>query len=129
MYEILVKGGTLIDPAQGIHDQMDIGISQGKIAALTRDIAPGEAKKVVDARGMLVTPGIIDFHCHVADGIFYNATTPDEAGVLSGVTAVGDGGSTGQANFAGFKRFVISQVQRSGQNSLDHRLQSSMIRP
>ena len=111
MHELLVKGGTVIDPAQGIHGQMDVGISQGKIAALTHDIAPGEAKKVIDASGMLVTPGIIDFHCHVADEIFYNATTPDDTGVLSGVTTVGDGGSTGHANFAGFRRFVISQVR------------------
>ncbi len=109
MYEILIKGGKVIDPAQKIYDHIDVGISQGKIAALARGIAPGEAKKVVDAKGMIVSPGIIDFHCHVTDGIVPNGAPPDQAGVLSGVTALGDGGSTGYANFGGFRRFVIAQ--------------------
>ena len=111
MYELLVKGGVVIDPAQGIHDQRDIGISQGKIVALAGDIAPSEAKRVIDAKGKLVTPGLIDIHAHVADVIVHGAAPPDESGVLSGVTTVCDAGSTGYANFAGFRRFVISEAR------------------
>lgn len=111
MYELLVKGGMVIDPAQGIHDQRDIGISQGKIIALAGDIAPSETKRVIDARGKIVTPGLIDIHAHVADGIHHISVPPDEAGVLSGVTTVCDGGSTGYANFASFRRFVIPEAQ------------------
>jgi len=111
MYELLVKGGTVIDPAQGIHDQRDIGISQGKIATLVGDIAPSEAKRVIDAKGKIVTPGLIDIHAHVADGIVDMATAPDEAGVLSGVTTVSDPGGIGYANFAGFRRYVIPQAR------------------
>ena len=107
MYELVVKGGEVIDPAQGIHDQRDIAISQGKIVALAGDIAPSDAKKVIDAKGKIVTPGLIDIHAHVADGIIHIAVPPDEVGVLSGVTTVCDAGSTGYANFDGFKRFVI----------------------
>ena len=111
MYELLVKGGLVIDPAQGIHDQRDIGISQGKIVALASDIVPSEAKRVIDAKGKIVTPGLIDIHTHVADGIIFFATSPDEVGVLTGVTTVCDGGSTGFANFEGFRRFVIPDFQ------------------
>jgi len=69
MYELLVKGGRAIDPAQKIHDEkMDIAIPEGKIASVARDMAPGEAKKVIDAKGMLVTPGLIDFH-HPTKGL------------------------------------------------------------
>ena len=74
MYELLVKSGLVIDPAQGIHDQRDIGISQGKIVALASDIVPSEAKRVIDAKGKIVTPGLIDIHTHVADGIIFFAS-------------------------------------------------------
>ena len=111
MYELLVKSGLVIDPAQGIHDQRDIGISQGKIVALASDIAPSEAKRVIDAKGKIVTPGLIDIHTHVADGIIFFATSPDEVGVLTGVTTVCDGGSTGYATFEAFKRYVIPQAR------------------
>lgn len=111
MYELLVKGGTVIDPAQGIHNQQDIGISQGKVMALVPDIAPSEAKRVIDARGKIVTPGLIDIHTHVADGIVNFAAAPDEAGVFSGVTTVCDAGSTGYANFASFRRFILPKAQ------------------
>jgi len=111
MYELLVKGGTVIDPAQRIHEQMDVAISEGKVATLAHDIASSEVKKVIDARGMLVTPGLIDFHCHVVDGIINLTVAPDDAGILSGVTTVNDAGSTGHANFAGFRKFVIAQAR------------------
>lgn len=111
MYELVIKGGMVIDPAQGIHDQRDIGISNGKITALAADIAPGQAKKVIDASGKIVTPGLIDIHAHVADGIFQRAVPPDAAGVLSGVTTVCDAGSSGWTNFPAFKRYVIPQAK------------------
>jgi len=111
MYELVVKGGEVIDPAQKIHERRDIGISQGKIAAVAREIAASEAKKVINAQGKIVTPGLIDIHLHVADGIVPIGIAPDEAGVFSGVTTVCDGGSIGYANFSGFKRYVIPQAQ------------------
>ena len=111
MYELLVKGGLVIDPAQGIHEQRDVGISQGKIIALAHNIAPNESKRVIYAKGKIVTPGLIDIHAHVADGIAAVGLPPDVCGVLSGVTTVCDGGSTGYANFDGFRRFVIPQAR------------------
>jgi len=111
MYELLIKGGVLIDPAQEIHDRRDIGVSQGKIVALNYDIAPSEAEKVIDAKGKIVAPGLIDIHVHVAEVITPIGVVPDEAGVLSGVTTLCDAGSTGYANFPGFQKFVISQAR------------------
>src|SRR3989304_5191887 len=100
MHELLLKGGTLIDPAQGISARRDIGIAAGKIAEIAPEIAPGGARKVIDARGRIVTPGLIDLHAHVADGLFIMALAPDPVGVVTGVTTVCDAGSSGCANFA-----------------------------
>ncbi|MBA7562674.1 Adenine deaminase [subsurface metagenome] len=111
LYELLVKGGEVIDPAQGIHGQRDIGISQGKIAALAPDIATSEARKVINATGKIVTPGLIDIHTHVACVITEMGAVPDRVGVLSGVTTVCDAGSTGYANFPSFKKFIVPQAQ------------------
>ncbi|MFC2001976.1 amidohydrolase/deacetylase family metallohydrolase [Chloroflexota bacterium] len=111
MYELLLKGGEVIDPAQGIHDQKDVAISGGKIAAVSGDIKPSEAKRIIDIGGKIVTPGLIDIHAHVDGGIRANGLAPDEAGVFSGVTTVCDAGSTGYANFTGFRKFVISEAQ------------------
>jgi len=111
MYELLIKGGVLIDPAQEIHDRRDIGVSQGKIVALNHDIAPSEAKKVIAAKGKIITPGLIDVHVHVAETITALGVVPDEAGVLSGVTTLCDAGSTGYANFPGFQKFVIPKAR------------------
>ena len=111
MYDLLVKGGEIIDVAQGIHGKSDIGISQGKVASIAQEIAPSKAKRTIDAKGKIVTPGLIDMHTHVADGLISVATEPDEDGVFSGVTTVCDGGSTGYANFLGFKKFVIPQAK------------------
>lgn len=86
MYDLLVKGGEVIDPAQGIHDQRDIGIFQDKIAALASEIAPSDARKVINAESKIVTPGLIDLHVHVADGIHPLGAVPDEVGVLSKVS-------------------------------------------
>jgi dihydroorotase len=106
-YDLIVKGGEVIDPSQEIRGILDVGIIQGQIAAVASDIPVSEAKKVIDAGGMIVTPGLIDFHTHVAEAIMPLAVTPDEAGVLTGVTALCDAGSTGYATFNGFKSLVI----------------------
>ena len=106
-YDVILKQGLVIDPAQGIHDIRDIGISQGKIAALASEIPVNKAKKVIDVQSMLVTAGLIDIHTHVAEALMPIAATPDEAGVNSGVTAVCDAGSVGYATFNAFKKLIM----------------------
>jgi len=107
MHDLLIKGGRVIDPAQNIDDKLDTAISEGKIAKVAKDIPAQESEKVIDATGKIVTPGLIDLHCHVYDSIFKYAVEPDTAGVRQGVTTVVDAGSAGQANFGGFPKYVI----------------------
>jgi dihydroorotase len=97
----------VVDPSQGIHGRLDLGIAQGRVAALAPDLPPAEARTVLDARERVVTPGLIDIHTHVAEAIMPLAVAPDEAGVLCGVTCVVDAGSTGYANFQALRQFVI----------------------
>lgn len=111
MYDLLIKGGELIDPAQGIHERRDVAVSGGKIAALETDIASNQAKKVIDARSKIVTPGLIDLHVHCAPIITSLGVPPDEVGVQTGVTTIVDCGTTGYANFEGFKRFIIPEAK------------------
>ena len=111
MYDLLIKGGRVIDPTQNIDDEMDIAINGEKIAAVARDISLTESQQVVDARGKVVTPGLIDLHCHVYDGVVRICVDPDVAGVRQGVTTVVDGGSAGQAIFGGLPKYVIPSAR------------------
>lgn len=107
MYDLLVKDGRVIDPAQDLDDRLDVAVSGGKIARVSRNIPPAESRQLVDAVGKIVTPGLIDLHCHVYEGVYKPGASPDAAGVKQGVTTVVDAGSAGQANFGGFPRYVI----------------------
>jgi len=107
MYDLLIKGGRVIDPAQNIDARMDIAINGDKIAAVEKDISPQEGQQVIEAGGKMVTPGLIDIHCNVAGSLVPVSVDPDVAGVTQGVTTVVDGGSAGEALFEGFSRYVI----------------------
>jgi len=111
MFQTIIRGGNIIDPSQGIHQVMDIGIQDGKIASLARDITSIEGAQLIEAAGLTVTPGLIDMHAHVADTVIPLGTPPDLAGVSRGVTAVCDGGSTGHANFSDFLKDGIEPAQ------------------
>ena len=107
MYDLIVKGGRVIDPAQNIDAVMDVAIAGGKIAKVAANIPSGEAGRVVNAASKLVTPGLIDLHTHVYDGVLDIGANPDDAGVNQGVTTVVDCGSAGYATFGGFPKYVI----------------------
>lgn len=111
MYDLVIKGGRVIDPAQRIDGPLDVAVSGGKIAALLPDIPPAEAGRVIAADGRVVTPGLIDLHTHAYDGFLNNGAPPDVIGVNQGVTTVVDGGSAGCALFTGFPRYVIPGVR------------------
>lgn len=107
MYNLLIKGGRVIDPAQGVDEVLDIAVSGQKIAQVAGDISVSEGQQVIDAKGKIITPGLIDMHCHVYDSIHNISIEPDIAGVKQGVTTVADGGSTGQATFMAFPKYII----------------------
>jgi dihydroorotase len=113
MYDLLIKDGRVIDPARNVDDKLDIAIDGDKIAAVARDIPSQEGRQVVDARDKIVTPGLIDMHCHCSGGILKTGVDPDDAGVKQGVTTVVDGGSTGQAIFGAFPKYVIPSSRTS----------------
>lgn len=107
MYDMLIKGGRVIDPAQNMDDKLDIAVSGDRVATIAKDIPSKQSQRVVDARDKIITPGLIDLHCHVYDSITKLGVAPDVAGVKQGVTTVVDGGSAGQAIFGGFPKYII----------------------
>jgi dihydroorotase len=108
MYDILIKSGRVIDPAQKLDDQLDVAINGDKIARLSANISPKECHRVINARGKIVTPGLIDSHCHVYSKQDPPGAEPDTVGINQGVTTVVDGGSTGQATLADFKKEIAT---------------------
>lgn len=116
-YELLLKGGHVIDPRNGIDSVMDVAITAGKVARVARDIPTPESRQVVDARGLYVTPGALDLHGHVfygtdpdaylSDGI--SSVPPDGFTFRAGVTTIVDAGGAGWRNFHQFKRQVIDR--------------------
>lgn len=108
--DLLIQGGRVFDPSQGIDRVMNVAIADGKIAAL--DAPPDtETAHTLDAFGKLVCPGLIDIHAHVSRDLVSLAVDPDQAGVLAGVTTVNDAGSTGYLHLHPFRKFVISQAR------------------
>jgi dihydroorotase len=117
--DILIKGGHVIDPKNNIDKIMDVAIVGNKITQVAENIATTNAKKVVDAKGLYVTPGLIDMHVHVYPGndlaaYIANGPTsvaPDGFTFRSGVTTVVDAGSSGWRNFRQFKEQTIDKAQ------------------
>jgi dihydroorotase len=109
MYDLLLKGGTVVDPAQGIHRVLDVAIEAGKIARLKEGIPEDEAQEVVDVTDKIVTPGLIDLHTHAYWGGTALGIKADLVGRETGVTTFVDAGSAGAGNFVGFKEHVIDR--------------------
>src|SRR5436853_356383 len=115
-YDLLFKGGHLIDPKNRISAVRDVAIQNGKIAAVAASIDPAGALKVVDASGYYITPGLVDIHVHVYAGTGErgsyagdNSVYPDGFTLRSGVTTVADAGCAGWRNFEDFKNKVIDR--------------------
>jgi dihydroorotase len=107
MYDLVLKGGTVVDPSSGFDGVLDVAVENGRIARVAPDIAPAQASRVIEARGKIVTPGLIDLHAHVFEGFNRTGVNPDLAGVYAGVTTIVDAGSAGAATFGGFPRHII----------------------
>ena len=107
MYDLVLKGGRVLDPSTNTDATQDVAIEAGRIARIAADIASAEAARTIDVNGRLVVPGLIDLHAHVYEGFNRTGVHPDLAGVHAGVTTIVDAGSAGAATFAGFPRHVI----------------------
>ena len=118
-YSIVIKGGLVIDPKNGINEVMDIAIQDGKIASVAKNINAIGAAQVVNAKGLIVAPGLIDIHGHVFAGTQPDRYLSDGNGALMpdgytfrvGVTTIVDCGGAGWKNFPLFKKNVIDVSQ------------------
>lgn len=111
MYDCLLKGANVIDPSQRLNGIFDIAIKEGKIACIDADIPAQDASVIFPLAGKIVTPGLIDAHCHPSLHFGDHAVLPDEAGVNSGVLLVNDAGSGGAANFQTLRHLYYGRVK------------------
>jgi dihydroorotase len=106
MMDLVLRGGRVIDPASGRDEIVDIAFGGGKVAGIGPDLRAGDAE-TIDARGLLVVPGLIDLHTHVYWGGTSLGVDAAEVARQSGTTTFVDAGSSGPGNFHGFRRHVI----------------------
>ena len=116
-YDLLLKNGHVIDPKNNINEIRDVAIAAGKIAAVAKNIPAAQAKRVVDATGLYVTPGIVDIHTHLYAGTGLKALTGDQSVYPDGfsfracTTTMADAGTSGVQNFEDFKQRVLDRAK------------------
>ena len=118
-FDLLIKNGHVLDPANNVDAVVDVAISGTKIARVAAAIDPAQARRVVEAKGLHVVPGLIDIHSHVffgteKDAYLSNADTavaPDNHSFRSGQTTLVDAGGAGWRNFLQFKEQVIDRAR------------------
>ena len=117
VYDLLLKGGHVIDSKNQVNRPADVAIAAGKIARVAPDIPASQARKVLDVRGLYVTPGLIDIHAHL-----YNrpgnpppkrnqSVQPDAVSFRSGITTIVDAGTSGWRDFPNFREITIDRSQ------------------
>lgn len=107
MYDLLLKGGRVIDPGENIDAELDVAFKDGKVAAIQANISPAHSAKLRDVSNQIVTPGLIDLHTHIYWGGTSLGVDPTEYAKISGATTLIDAGSAGPGNFAGFREHII----------------------
>ena len=110
-YDLLLKGGEVIDPGWPFRGKADVAIHNGRIAAVQADIPEAEAVRVRDVSGGLVCPGLIDLHAHVFVNAHDMGSETDQRCAASGVTTIIDAGSAGSATFPGLRQAVADRSQ------------------
>ena len=110
-YNIVIKGGHVIDPKNNINEIMDVAVKDGKIALVAKNIDGKQAKQVVDATGLYVTPGLIDMHSHNFPWIRPGDPMPDGFTFRNGITTTVDAGSSGWKSFSTFKAETIDRSE------------------
>ncbi len=106
-YDLLLRGGRIMDPGNGIDARMDLAVTGDHIAAVQANIPAAQARRVIDVAGSYVVPGLVDLHVHVFG--YAGSLVPDETSLPSGATTVVDAGGSGWRTFDEFRRTVISK--------------------
>ena len=109
-YDLLIKGGEALIPATSFHGKLDVAICKDQIAAMQENIPVGDAAKVLDAKGKLVVPGLIDLHTHLGFELHAQVVDPNVYCPPSGVTTAVDMGSTGAFSFPWYRERVLSRT-------------------
>ena len=110
-YDVLVVGGRVIDPANGVSARRDVALKDGKVAAVGEGLETAKAGEVIDASGCCVAPGLIDFHTHVYKDVSIFGIEADDVFPRSGVTTAVDAGTAGWINYRGLERYVIARSE------------------
>ena len=110
-YDLVIKGGDLLDPSVSLRKKADIGIRFGKIEAIENDIPAARATRLLDASGRMVIPGLVDLHAHVFPYGSAIGIPADELIPLQGTTTMVSAGDAGANNFAAFRRYVIGHTR------------------
>ena len=108
-FDLLLTGGTVLNPATGLNAKSDVGITGDRVAAIQANLPRSGATKVLDVEGCYVTPGLIDFHVHSYWGVNPYGCNLDSLCLATGVTTTMDAGSAGPVNFLGFRKLVYEQ--------------------
>jgi dihydroorotase len=108
-FDLVIRGGEVLDPSQSLRAARDVGIRFGQIAAVESAIPADKTKQTIDARGKLVTPGLVDLHAHVYPYGSAIGIPPDELVPFTATTTYVSAGDAGANNFAAFKREVVAQ--------------------
>lgn len=108
-FDLLIKGGEVLDPSQKLRAVRDVAIRLGAVAAVEADIPAERALRVIDAKGKLVTPGLVDYHTHVFPYGSAMSVPPDEIVPNSGTTTYVSAGDAGGGNFAAFRKLLVGQ--------------------
>lgn len=117
--DLIVKGGRVIDPSQGIDGILDVGVHYGRIAAIEPDLGqraqaaqldypPHPGTTVIEAGGKLVTPGLIDLHAHVYTGVCPLTVPADETSATAGITTIVSAGDAGAHTIQGFRQLIVN---------------------
>jgi dihydroorotase len=105
-YDLVLRGGRVIDPANSVDGVMDVGVTGNRIAAVVVHIADAQARKIVNVSGMIVVPGLVDLHMHVFG--YDGSLTPDDTALPAGTTTIVDAGGSGWRTFDEFRRTVMA---------------------
>ena len=110
-FDLLIRGGEVIDPSQSLRARRDIGVRWGRIAALEPSIPPDRAAQVIDASGMLVVPGLVDLHAHVYPQGSAIGLPADELVPYTATTTYVSAGDAGANNFSALRHFIMAQAR------------------
>jgi dihydroorotase len=110
-FDLLIRGGEVVDPGGGREGRLDVAVRRGRIAAVDPDLPAESAYVVLDASGQLVTPGLVDLHTHVFHKVTYWGIDPDPVASRTGVTTWNDAGSAGAITLEGLREFVVRPAQ------------------